>query len=70
MSDILEDLKLGKSSSRKYVDNVETESDLKNLVSMSDENDSVKRDGVHKNDDVKLTEVDEESEELDNINRK
>ena len=60
MSDIEEDLKVGKSSSHKYVDNVETESDKTNLVDMSDEKDSVERDEISKNDDVTLGDVDEE----------
>ena len=62
VSDIAEELKLGKSSSHKYVDNVETESDKKNLVDMSDEKDSIERYDIHKNDDVTLTYVDEEYE--------
>ena len=41
MSDIEEDLKVGKSSSHKYVDNVETESDKSNLVDMRGEKDSI-----------------------------
>ena len=41
VSNIAEDLKLGKLSSHKYVDNVETESDKRNLMNMSDEKDDV-----------------------------
>ena len=37
---------------------------------MSYEKESVERDDIHKNDDVTLTDVDEEYEEIDNINRK
>ena len=70
MSDIVEDLKMGKMSSHKYVDNVETESDKINLVDMSDEKDSVERDEISKNDDVTLTDVDEESKEIDKMNKK
>ena len=44
MSDIIEDLKVGKLSLHKYVDNIQTESDKINLVDMSDERDSVERD--------------------------
>ena len=37
MFNILENLKVGKFSSHKYVDNVEIESDKINMVDMSDE---------------------------------
>ena len=37
---------------------------------MSDEKDSVERYDIHKNDDVTLTDLDEEYEEIDKINRK
>ena len=37
---------------------------------MSDERDSVERDEIHKDDDVTLIDIDEESEEIYNINRK
>ena len=37
---------------------------------MSDEKGSVERYDIHENDDVTLTDVDEESEEIDRINRK
>ena len=37
VSDIVEDLKVGKLSSGKYVDNIETESNKNNMVDMSDE---------------------------------
>ena len=37
---------------------------------MSDEKYSVERDEIHKNDDVTLTGVDGEYEEIDKINRK
>ena len=33
---------------------------IKNVVYMSDESDSIERDDIHKNDDVTLTDVDEE----------
>ena len=61
MSDIVEDLKMGKMSSHKYVDNVETESDKINLVDMSDEKESVERYDISKKDEETLTDVDEES---------
>ena len=61
---------MGKFSSHKYVDNVETESDKKILVDMRDEKQSVERDEISKNDDITLTEVDEESEEIDKTNKK
>ena len=50
VSDVIEDLKLGKSSSHKDVDNVETESDKINQANMSDYKDSVERDEISKND--------------------
>ena len=59
VSDIVEDLKVGKLSSHRYVDNVETESDKRNLVDMSDEKGSVERYDISKNDDKTLTDVDE-----------
>ena len=62
VSDIVEDLKVGNFSSHKYVDNVDIEYDKRNLVDMSDEKDYVEIDGISKNDDVTLTDVDEESE--------
>ena len=37
---------------------------------MSDEKDYVERCDIHKNDDVTLTDLDEEYEEIDKINRK
>ena len=37
---------------------------------MSDEMDSVEGDDIHKNDDVTLTDLDEESEEIDKTNIK
>ena len=37
VSYIVEDLKMGKLSLHKYVENVETESDKRNLMDMSDE---------------------------------
>ena len=61
---------MGKLSSHKYVDNVETESDKRNLVDMSYEKDSVEIYEISKNYDVKLNDVDEESEEIDKINKK
>ena len=62
MSDIIEDLKVGKFSSHKYVGHVETESDKRNRLNMSDEKESVDRYEISKNDDETLTDVDEESE--------
>ena len=41
---------------------------IKNMVDMSDKKDSVERDDINKNDDVTLTDVDEEPEEIDKIN--
>ena len=70
VSDIVENLKVGKLSSHKYVHNVETESDKNNLVDMSDEMDSVEGDDIHKNNAVTLTDVDQEFEDIDKINRK
>ena len=64
VSDITEDLKVGKCISHKYVDNVETKSDKRDLVDISDDRDSAKRDDIGKNDEEKLTDVDEESEEI------
>ena len=58
VSDIVKDLKLGKSSSHKNVDNVETESE-KNLVYISVEKDSVVRDYIHENYDVTFIDVGE-----------
>ena len=48
VSDIVEDFKLGKLSSHKYVANVETESDKTNLMDMSDEKEYVERDKIIK----------------------
>ena len=48
LSDIIEDLKVGKSSLHIYVDNVETESDKRNQVDMSDDKDSDERDEISK----------------------
>ena len=59
VSDIIEDLILGKLSSHKYIDNVETESDKINLVEMSDERGSDERDEISKNDEETLTDIDE-----------
>ena len=59
MSDIVEDMKVGKSSLHKYVDNVETEYDKMNMVGMRDEKESPERYEISKNDDEKLTDVDE-----------
>ena len=70
VSYILEDLKVGKSSSHKYVDNVDTESDKINLVDMSDEKDSAERVEIIKNDEETLADVYEESEEIYQINKK
>ena len=49
---------MGKLSSHKYVDNVDTESDKKNHVDMSDYRDSTERYGIGKNDEETLTDVD------------
>ena len=48
--------------------NVETESDKINLVDMSDEKDYVEIYEISKNNDVTLTDIDEESEEIYQIN--
>ena len=42
----VEDLKVRKLSSKKYVDNVEKESDKRNMVDMSDGKDYVERDEI------------------------
>ena len=70
MSDIVEDLKVGKLSSHKYVDNVETESDKINMVDMSDGKNSSERYDISKNYEETLTDVDEEYEEIDRIKNK
>ena len=57
MSDIIEDLKVEKLSSHKYVDNFETEYDKINLVHISDDRDSVERYDISTNDEEKLTDV-------------
>ena len=43
MSDVIEDLKVGKFISHKYVDNVEIESDKRNQVDTSYDKDSAER---------------------------
>ena len=50
VSDIIEYLKVGKLSLHIYVDNVETESDNRNLVYMSYYKDSTERYDISKND--------------------
>ena len=60
---------MGKLSSHRYVDNVEIESDKINLVDMSDEKEPAERNEISKNDEETLTDVDEESEEIDKINK-
>ena len=70
VSDILEYLIVIKLSLHKYVENVETESDFKKQVNMSDKNESVERDEINKNYDVTLAAVDEEFEEIDKNNIK
>ena len=50
VSDIIEDLKVGKSSSHKYLDNVRTESDKINQVDMSDDKDYSEIYEISKND--------------------
>ena len=49
--DVIEYLKVGKSSSHNYVNNVETESDKRNQVDMSDDRDSAERYEISKNDE-------------------
>ena len=60
VSDVIEDLKVGKLSSHKYVDNVETELDKINQVDIIDDKDSTKRYKISRNDEEKLTDVDKE----------
>ena len=67
VSVIIEDLKVVKLSSRKYVDNVDTESDKRNMLDMSYDKDSYEINQISKNDEEKLTDVDEESEEIYHI---
>ena len=67
MSGIIEDLKLGKMSSHKYVENVETEYNKRNLVDMSDDKDSFERYEISKSYGETFTDVDEESEGIDQI---
>ena len=62
MSDVIEDLKLGKLILHKYVENVEIESDKINQLGMSDDNDSAEIDDISKNYEETLTDIDEESE--------
>ena len=62
MSDDIEELKVGKMSFHKYVDNVRTESDKRNQVDMSIDKESAERDDISKNDEKTLTDADEESE--------
>ena len=57
VSDVIEDLKLGKLISHKNLDNVEKESDVINQMDMSDENDSDERDQISKNDEVNVSDV-------------
>ena len=64
MSDITEDLKVGKSSPHKYVDNVETYSDKRNLMDMSDEKEYAERYEISKNYEETLIDVDEEYDEI------
>ena len=45
---------MGKLSSHKYVDNIETESDKINLVDMSDDKDSAEGDEIIKNDEKNI----------------
>ena len=63
ISDGIEDLKVVKLSSHKYVGNVETESDKRNQVDMSDDNYSTERYDISKYDGETLTDVGEYSEE-------
>ena len=67
MSGIIEDLKLRKMSSHKYVDNVETKYNKRNLVDMSDDKDSFERYEISKNYGETFTDVDEEIEGIDQI---
>ena len=62
MSDVIEDLKLGKLILHKYVENVKIESDKINQLGMSDDNDSAEIDDISKNYEETLTDIDEESE--------
>ena len=69
VSDVIEDLKVRKLSSHKYVDNVETEYDKMNQVDMSDDKEYSKSDQISKNDEENLNDVDQESEEIDQIEK-
>ena len=60
MSDVIEELKVGKLSSHYYVDNVETEPDKINQVDIIDDKDSTERYEISRNDEEKLTDVDKE----------
>ena len=60
VSDVIEELKVGKLSSHYYVDNVETEPDKINQVDIIDDKDSTLRYKISRNYEEKLTDVDEE----------
>ena len=64
VSDFIEDLKLGKLSLQKNLDNVEKESDKTPLVDISDDKDSSEGDQISKNDEETFTDFDEESDEI------
>ena len=67
LSDVIEYMKLGNLSPHKNLDNVEKESDKINHVDMSDDKDYTERDEIIKYYEGTLTDVDEESYEIDHI---
>ena len=67
MSDVIEDLKLGKLCLYKHLENVETESDKINQVDMSDDKDSAKRNEISTNNEETMTGAYEESDKIDQI---
>ena len=67
VSGVIEDLKVGKLSSHQYEDNVETKYDKRNQVDIIDYKDSDERDEISRNDEETLTDVDEESDKIDQI---
>ena len=67
VSDVIEDLKIGKLSLHENLDNVDKYSNKRNWIDMSDDKDSAERDQISKNDEETLTDVDEESDEIDQI---
>ena len=64
MSSVIENLKLGKLSSHRYVNNVETNSDNINQVDVSDNKDSAERNETSKNHEETLNDFDGEYDEI------